>query len=219
MDFDELGINEVVELLRGDETDLPAILRDFGKRQPGEDPVIHFYETFLNSYNKKLRIQRGVFYTPQPVVGYIVRSVHELLQSEFGLEHGLADTTTYGAFIQKSKLNNLPVVASAESDTQSEINLPPLTDEPGETRTISPDEPFVQILDPATGTATFPVEVIDVIHKHLKAKWKEGDTGILPVISAKSFKSATDYWSAYVPNHLLPRLHARSCDLSISTSP
>jgi hypothetical protein len=211
MDFDELGINEVVELLRGDETDLPAILRDFGKRQPGEDPVIHFYETFLKSYNKELRIQRGVFYTPQPVVGYIVRSVHELLQSEFGLEHGLADTTTWGEFIQKSKINNLSVVASAKSDTQSEISLPPLTDEPdepGETRTISPDEPFVQILDPATGTATFPVEVIDLIHKHLKVKWKEGGAGVLPVISKKLFKSFTDYWNHYVPNHLLPRLHA-----------
>lgn len=196
MDFDELGIHEVVELLRGEETDLPAILRDFGNKTRGEDPVIHFYEHFLSAYNKKLRIQRGVFYTPQPVVSYIVRSVHELLRTEFGLEHGLADITTWGEFIQKSQINH----------PQSEIKLPPLTDEPGETRTISPDEPFVQILDPATGTATFPVEVIDVIHRHLKERWRPAGPEVPD--NRPEFKTFTDYWNHYVPNHLLPRLHA-----------
>jgi hypothetical protein len=182
VDFDELGINEVVELLRGDETDLPAILRDFGNRKPGEDPVIHFYEHFLASYNKQLRIQRGVFYTPQPVVGYIVRSVHELLQSEFGLEDGLASTVTWGEMLEKNP----------------DLKLPPLTDEPGCQETISPDEPFVQILDPATGTATFLVEAIDVIYRHLGEKWhQEG-------LSASQQKDA---WNDYVPQHLLTRLH------------
>ncbi len=55
INFDELGIQEVVELLRSEDTDLPAILRDFGNRSPGEDPVIHFYEHFLSAYNKKLK--------------------------------------------------------------------------------------------------------------------------------------------------------------------
>jgi predicted helicase len=196
VDFDELGINEVVELLRGSETDLPAILRDFGNRKPGEDPVIHFYEHFLAAYNKKLRIQRGVFYTPQPVVSYIVRSVHELLQTEFGLEDGLASTLTWGEFIQKSKITH----------PQSKISLPPLTDLPGETKTISPDEPFVQILDPATGTATFLVETIDVIFKHLKERWRLADSSNLPG-NSPHFKSFTQYWNDYVPKYLLPRLH------------
>lgn len=53
IDFDLLGVQDVVELLRGPETDLPAILRDFGNRTRGEDPVIHFYEHFLSAYNKK----------------------------------------------------------------------------------------------------------------------------------------------------------------------
>lgn len=183
IDFDELGIQDVVELLRGDETDLPAILRDFGNRTRGEDPVIHFYEHFLSTYNKQLKIQRGVFYTPQPVVSYIVRSVHELLQTEFGLADGLADTTTWGEMLKK----------------HSGLKLPPLTDEPGEKRTISPDEPFVQILDPATGTATFLVEVIDVIHRTMVAKWKK-----------QGFNEAARgiAWNDYVPKHLLPRLHA-----------
>ena len=92
IDFDELGIQDVVELLRDREkTDLHAVLRDFGNKTRGEDPVIHFYEHFLSAYNHALRIQRGVFYTPQPVVSYIVRSVHELLQTEFGLADGLVE--------------------------------------------------------------------------------------------------------------------------------
>lgn len=200
IDFDELGVQDVVELLRGEETDLPAILRDFGNKTRGEDPVIHFYEHFLNAYNKQLRIQRGVFYTPQPVVSYIVRSVHELLQTEFHLEHGLADTTTWAEFIQKSKIQN----------QQSEIKLPPLTDEPGCTETISPDEFFVQILDPATGTATFLVEVIDVIHNHLKDLWKKRGAAAMPTIQnpKSNIQNWNDYWNAYVPYALLPRLHA-----------
>jgi hypothetical protein len=200
IDFDELGVQDVVELLRGEETDLPAILHDFGNKTRGEDPVIHFYEHFLSAYNKKLKIQRGVFYTPQPVVSYIVRSAHELLQTEFGLADGLADTTTWGEFIQKSKINN----------PQSEIKLPPLTDEPGCTDTISPDEMFVQILDPATGTATFLVEVIEVIHKHLKTLWKTGGAAAMPTIQnpTSNIQNWSDYWNAYVPKSLLPRLHA-----------
>ena len=64
IDFDELGIQDVVELLRGEETDLPEVLRDFGNKNPDEDPVIRFYEDFLKAYDAQLRIKRGVFYTP-----------------------------------------------------------------------------------------------------------------------------------------------------------
>ena len=91
--------------------------------------------------------------------------------------------------------------------------MPPKTDEPGEKRTIDPNEFFVQILDPATGTGTFIVEVIDVIHKHLKDKWESG-TGILPVIpgngqdARSTFANFRDYWNQYVPNCLLKRLYA-----------
>jgi len=183
LDFDELGIQEVVDLLNDDNTKLKAVLDDFGNRNRGEDPVIHFYENFLAAYDKKLKVQRGVFYTPQPVVSYIVRSVHELLQTEFGLEDGLADTTTWGEMLKK----------------HPGLKLPPLTDEPGEKRTISTDEPFVQILDPATGTATFLVEVIDVIHRTMVAKWKK---------QGLNEAARSTAWNDYVPKHLLPRLHA-----------
>lgn len=183
IDFDELGIADVTDLLQSPDTHMEAVLRDFGNKTRGEDPVIHFYELFLTEYDKQKKIQRGVFYTPQPVVSYIVRCVHELLQSEFGLADGLADTTTWGEMLKK----------------HPGLELPPLTDEPGEKRTISPDEPFVQILDPATGTATFLVEVIEVIYRTLAAKWKQQRLAEAQQNTA---------WNDYVPQHLLPRLHA-----------
>jgi hypothetical protein len=173
IDFDELGIQDVVDLLRGDETDLPAILRDFGNKTQGEDPVIHFYEHFLAAYNKKLKIQRGVFYTPKPVVSCIVRSVQEMLQTEFGIEDGLASTITWG---EMAKIH-------------PEIRIPFGT---------SPDTFFVVVLDPATGTATFLVEVIDVIYKTMTAKWQK---------QGKREQEIVRLWNDYIPKYLLPRLH------------
>ena len=71
-------------------TDMEAILRDFGKRTRREDPVVHFYETFLAAYDPKMRQSRGVYYTPEPVVSYIVRSVDYILKEKFGIKDGLA---------------------------------------------------------------------------------------------------------------------------------
>ena len=199
IDFDELGISDVSDLLTGPDTHMEVVLADFNNKSRGEDPVIHFYERFLAAYNKQLKIQRGVFYTPQPVVSYIVRSVHELLQSEFGLEDGLASTITWGEFLKQSKIKN----------PESKISLPPLTDEPNCKETISPDEFFVTILDPATGTATFPVEIIDVIFNHLKAKWEKCGPAAMPPISGlrSPVSDFSSYWNAYVPAALLPRLY------------
>ena len=72
-------------------TDLKTLLKDFGKNTQQNDPIIHFYETFLAEYDPKLRKIRGVWYTPQPVVNFMVRAIDELLQSEFNLPAGLAD--------------------------------------------------------------------------------------------------------------------------------
>lgn len=171
IDFDELGVNEVMELL-GD-ANMEAVVRDFGDRNPQEDPVIHFYELFLKEYDAKKRMQRGVFYTPRPVVSYIVRSVDELLRTEFGLVDGLADTTTWGEMAKRHKDLKIPEGVPAS-------------------------HAFVQILDPATGTGTFLVEVIDLIHQTLVAKWKAQGHGE---------KKVETLWNEYVPKHLLPRLH------------
>ena len=68
-----------------------AILTQYDQQGKGDDPILHFYETFLTEYDPETRERRGVYYTPQPVVRYIVRAVHDLLKTRFGLDDGLAD--------------------------------------------------------------------------------------------------------------------------------
>ena len=171
IDFDELGVSEVVELL--DQANMEAVVRDFGDRNQQEDPIIHFYEHFLAAYDKKQKVSRGVFYTPRPVVSYIVRSVDDLLRSEFGLADGLADTTTWGEMAKRHK----------------ELKIPNGT---------PPGQAFVQILDPATGTGNFLVEVIDLIRRTMVENWKAQGHGETKIEAL---------WNDYVPNRLLPRLH------------
>lgn len=104
------------------------------------DPIIHFYEDFLKEYDPGLRMSRGVFYTPLPVVRFIVRSVDALLKEHFGLSQGLADRTT--------------------------IEWP--FTEHGKTSKKTIDR--VQILDPAVGTGTFLNEVIRNVHERYKER-------------------------------------------------
>jgi predicted helicase len=85
------AVDDLAALL--DHTDIAAILQDFGRRTRREDPVVHFYETFLAAYDPKLRETRGVYYTPEPVVSYIVRSVDHILKTDFKLAGGLADAS------------------------------------------------------------------------------------------------------------------------------
>lgn len=74
------------------QTEMAEILKDFGKRTRREDPVVHFYETFLAEYDPKMRESRGVYYTPEPVVDYIVKSVDYILKHKFNISKGLADS-------------------------------------------------------------------------------------------------------------------------------
>ncbi|MDO8586145.1 MAG: type ISP restriction/modification enzyme [Armatimonadota bacterium] len=175
IDFDELGISALVEMLNSPDTDMESVLRDFDRQTGGgqEDPVIHFYESFLREYDREQKVKRGVFYTPKPVVSFIVRSVDGILREDFNLPDGLADTTTWGEM-------------AARKDG---ITIPP---------GVSEDSPFVQILDPACGTGTFLVEVIDVIHETMTGKWREG--GADP-------QEVWRLWNDYVPRGLLPRLY------------
>jgi hypothetical protein len=82
-------VDDLAALLK--RADMAAILSHFGRRTRQEDPVVHFYETFLAHYDPKMRESRGVYYTPEPVVSYIVRSVDGLLKEKFGRKRGLAD--------------------------------------------------------------------------------------------------------------------------------
>ncbi|NDH65720.1 MAG: hypothetical protein EBY26_05025, partial [Microbacteriaceae bacterium] len=87
--------------------------------------------------------------------------------------------------------------------------MPPLTDNPNENKTINESEPFVQILDPATGTATFLVEVINIIERTVKAKaWAKLKKGVYDHDQHSKREEVLKVWNEYVPEHLLKRLHA-----------
>lgn len=172
LDFDELGVRDVVDMLNLAKMD--RVLEDFGNRNPKKDPVIHFYEDFLREYDREQKVDAGIFYTPPAVVGFIVRSVDEMLREQFALPLGLADTSTWEEVASRNDK-----IATPDG--------------------IDPKSPFVQILDPATGTGTFLVETIDLIHKRMIETWtKEGKTPA----------QIKDAWNAYVPAHLLTRLNA-----------
>ncbi len=86
-------VDHLVSLLR--KADLDTVLQEFGKRTGKEDPVVHFYEDFLLEYDPKVRKMRGVYYTPEPVVLYIVRSIDHLLKTRFNKPDGLADKNVF----------------------------------------------------------------------------------------------------------------------------
>jgi predicted helicase len=128
-------VDSLAELLN--RANISAILEDFGRSTRKEDPVVHFYETFLGAYDQKMREARGVYYTPEPVVSYIVRSVDAILKKDFKLHDGLADAS-------KIKLTR--------------------PKPPGKgTETVETHK--VQILDPSTGTGTFLYSVIGQIYQ------------------------------------------------------
>lgn len=129
-------VDDLAELLA--RADMAAILEDFGRATRQEDPVVHFYETFLAAYDPKLRETRGVYYTPEPVVGYIVRSIDAILRCDFGLKEGLAD---------KSKVRLTVPTPHGKSKS----------------KTIETHR--VQILDPAVGTGTFLHEIVARVYE------------------------------------------------------
>lgn len=133
-------------------SDVAKIMKNFGRSTKQEDPVVHFYETFLAAYNPALRKARGVWYTPQPVVNFIVRAVDDVLKEEFNLPQGLAD-------ISKTKIKlKIPT-----HDKRYTAGL----------REYEQEVHKVQILDPATGTGTFLAEIVRHIYKKF-----EGQQGI-----------------------------------------
>ncbi len=129
--------------------DLGLILKDFGSTTGRKDPILHFYETFLAEYNPTLREVRGVYYTPEPVVQFIVRAVDDVLKDHFGLKDGLADTS-------KTKIQ----IAGQETDNRTKTG-----------RKIEEREVHkVQILDIATGTGTFLAEIVKQVYAKFKGQ-------------------------------------------------
>ncbi|MBN1996689.1 N-6 DNA methylase [candidate division KSB1 bacterium] len=137
-------VDDLISLLRN--TNMGDVLKGFGRKTKRQDPVIHFYETFLGEYDAKLKKSRGVYYTPEPVVSYIVRSVDWILKEKFGLKKGLADNSKIKIKVGKEKERK-----------EKEFHR-------------------CLILDPAAGTGTFIYEVIKQINKnmlHQKGAWSE----------------------------------------------
>ncbi len=126
-------------------TNVNDLLSNFGESTQTHDPIIHFYETFLAEYDPKLRKARGVWYTPEPVVNFIVRSVDDILKSEFGLPQGLADTSKTTIKV-KTQIPDKRTT-SGYKEFEQEVHK-------------------VQILDPATGTGTFLAEVVKHIYNN-----------------------------------------------------
>ena len=148
-------VDELVNIFLA--SDVATIMKNFGRSTKQEDPVVHFYETFLGEYNPALRKARGVWYTPQPVVNFIVRAVDDILKTEFDLPQGLADTSKIKIKTKVQKFDNRSKnksIVIGEQEHEQEVHK-------------------VQILDPATGTGTFLAEVVKHIHKKF-----EGQQGI-----------------------------------------
>ena len=135
-------VDDLVMVFRA--TDLRKIMDSYRADKRHHDPMIHFYEDFLSEYNPKLRKSKGVWYTPQPVVGFIVRAVDEILQKEFGLPDGLADYSMIEREVAVEQSRDKRTTDGMKHRKQKFHR--------------------VQILDPATGTGTFLAEVVNQIY-------------------------------------------------------
>lgn len=122
-------------------TDMEKVMQGFGKSTQQTDPMLHFYEDFLFQYDPAAKKQCGVYYTPQPVVEFIVRAVDDILRTEFNLPMGLADTS------------KVEVLQEREQDNKHRKDKKLLH--------------RVQVLDPATGTGTFLAETVKQIKRDL----------------------------------------------------
>ena len=122
-------------------TDMEKIMDGFGKSTQQTDPILHFYEDFLYQYDPAAKKQCGVYYTPQPVVDFIVRAVDDILRTDFSLPMGLADT---------SKVTIEREIPQDLKHRKEKIQVH-----------------RVQVLDPATGTGTFLAETVRQIKRNL----------------------------------------------------
>ena len=139
-------VDDLVAVMRA--SDPHSLFEKYGQFTARNDPFVHFYEDFLAAYNPKKRKSRGVWYTPEPVVDFIVRAVDDVLKTEFGLVDGLADTSK--------------VTVDWDTGTNHPKTGKPIT----EKREVHK----VQILDPATGTGTFLAKTVQLIADRVKAR-------------------------------------------------
>ena len=145
-------VDNLAEVFR--HADVKSILSGYGKSTQQTDPIVHFYETFLSKYDAKLRKARGVWYTPAPVVKFIVRAVDEILKTKFNLKDGLADMSK--------------TIVELDTFKQDKRRKDGVHKEKKEFHKV-------QILDPATGTGTFLAEVVQYLYdtrfKNMQGVW------------------------------------------------
>lgn len=127
-------------------TDVARVMNLYGHDNRKGDPMIHFYEDFLSAYDPQLRKAKGVWYTPWPVVRFIVRAVDEILTRDFRLPNGLADYS----MVEREVVNE----QYSKGHKGRRRGSP----------TLKQSFHRVQILDPATGTGTFLAEAVYRIH-------------------------------------------------------
>jgi len=130
-------------------SDLDEVLKDFGVSTGQKDPMLHFYETFLAEYDAKLRKSRGVWYTPEPVVNFIVRAIDDVLKTHFNLKDGIADKSKIKIEVEDQKFDKRTKSGLAKKEI--EVHK-------------------VQLLDVATGTGTFLAEAVKQIYKRYKGQ-------------------------------------------------
>ncbi|WP_458402368.1 type ISP restriction/modification enzyme [Candidatus Avelusimicrobium sp.] len=136
--------------------DVQGIMAVYSNTDGVKDPFLHFYETFLQAYDKASKKKHGVYYTPQPIVKFIVHAVDDILRTDFGLTDGLADNTKITCKVEEEN-----------------------TGKKSEVKTFK-----VQILDPATGTGTFLAQTMQKIYEKFRNQqglWsKYVDEAVIP---------------------------------------
>lgn len=140
----EYIVDELCEVFS--HADVHALMHGMYQKET-HDPVIHFYEDFLWEYDSELRMQRWVFYTPAPVVKFIVRAIDDVLKTHFWLPKWLADSS------------KIPFKKLVKQDKK------------GKDVYENTEVHKVQVLDPATGTGTFLNEIVHHIFESMK--WQE----------------------------------------------
>lgn len=169
-DADDFGLHDLAELLGA--VDVDRLLADFGVDERKDDPVVFFYEEFLQEYDPKQRRELGTYYTPIPVVRFMVRAVDHIIKTEFDLPLGVADPTTWGEY---SKSKGIPIPKG-----------------------LKKSDPVIRMIDPATGTGTFLLEWYRQAKANLGRKPKDDDlAGVVSRMDALEISL-----SSYAVSHL-----------------
>lgn len=153
-DVDEFGLHDLAEVLS--RANMDQVLADFGSVERKDDPVVFFYEEFLERYDPEQKKALGTYYTPIPVVRFMVRAVDEIIKTEFGLPLGVADQTTWGEY---SKAHGIEIPEGLKAGDK-----------------------VIRMIDPATGTGTFLLEWIRQAETNLRSAGKYSPKAMKAVV-------------------------------------